>query len=106
MHRIGLVLASEKRQDVPVTRWLDAISPLAACHPIVVLGHSVYVVIAVCVPAWFFLPCPICFGCSQSLVRCVETDLVHSGFRLWTWSPVQLVSHEVIAVDALRLLLW
>jgi hypothetical protein len=28
MHRIGLVLASEKRQDVPVTRWLDAISPL------------------------------------------------------------------------------
>jgi hypothetical protein len=28
MHRIGLALASEKRQDVPVTRWLDAISPL------------------------------------------------------------------------------
>jgi len=28
MHRIGLVLASKKRQDVPVTRWLDAISPL------------------------------------------------------------------------------
>ena len=51
MHRIGLVLASKKEAGCSGYSLASCDLPAAACHPIVVLGHSLYVVIAVCDPA-------------------------------------------------------
>jgi hypothetical protein len=49
MHRIGLVLASKKRQDVPVTHWLDAISPLPRVTRSLSLG-TVTTLLSRCAP--------------------------------------------------------